>query len=155
MVDSKQIVHVDGEGLKMPDFPDQFVQETMNYMVVEKNRPELGILRFSLGMGSIRQCKAWDTLIDTAFLPDGRSAPKWAYAWKVKLSLDSDGKNHSFWNIGTGNKANITRGERIMQPLRSHIIKSFTFFQKTSVETVDKAGESEYTVNNGDEPEAY
>lgn len=145
MVDSKIIFQVEGEGLKVVNEPDHFVQETMNYMVREKNHPELGIMRFSLGMGSIRQCKAWDTLIDTAYLPDGRPAPKWAYSWFLGLSLDVDKGGHNYWNIGVGNKANVTRGERIQQPLRAMVIKNFKFFQEISIEVIDKAGESEYT----------
>jgi hypothetical protein len=148
LVDSKIIYQVEGEGLKVVNEPDHFVQETMNYMVRDKNHPELGIMRFSLGMGSIRQCKAWDTLIDTAYLPDGRPAPKWAYSWILGLSLDTDKGGHNYWNIGVGNKANVTRGERIGQPLRSVVIKNFKFFQETSVEVIDRAGESEYTVGS-------
>ncbi len=153
LVEAKKIVNVEGEGLRIPDEPDHFVQETMNYMVREKNHPELGIMRFSVGMGSIRQCKAWDTLIDTAYLPDGRAAPKWAYTWIVGLSLDVDKNKHSYWNIGVGSKANVVRGERVMQPLRSVVIKNFKFFQETSIEVIDRAGESEYTgdSSNGDD----
>ena len=145
LVDSKTIYQVEGDGLRVLGFDDHFVQETMNYMVREKNHPELGIMRFSLGMGSIRQCKAWDTLIDTAYLPDGRPAPKWAYSWILGLSLDVDKGGHNYWNIGVGNKANVTRGERIMQPMRSVVIKNFKFFQEVSVDTIDKAVEQEYT----------
>lgn len=144
LVDAKKIVQVEGEGLKIPEMPTHYVAENMNYMVMVQDRLELGILRFSVGMGSIRQCKVWNTLLDTAFLPDGRAAPKWAYAWKLTLSLDTDKKNHSYWNFGTGNKANIERQDLVRQPLRSRVIKNFIFFQKTSVETVDKAGESAY-----------
>ncbi len=153
LVDSKIIYQVEGEGLKVVNEPDHFVQETINYMIREKNHPELGILRFSLGMGSIRQCKAWNTLIETSYLPDGRPAPKWAYSWILGLSLDTDKSNHNYWNIGVGSKANVSRGERIQNPLRAIVIKNFTFFQKTSVEVIDRAGESEYdTSSSTDEP---
>lgn len=152
LVEQKKVVNVEGEGLRVPEFPEHFIQETMNYMVRDKNHPELGILRFSLGMGSIRQCKAWDTLIDTAYLPDGRQAPKWAYSWILGLSLDTDKGNHNYWNIGVGNKANVTRGERIQHPLRSIVIKNFKFFQETSTDIIDKAGESEYTSTSSDQP---
>lgn len=154
MVDSGIIFQVEGEGLKVKDKPDHFVQETGNFMVREKNHPELGIMRLSLGMGSIRQIKAWNTLVDTAFLPDGRPAPKWAFSWKLSLSLDQDKAKHSYWNIGTGNKANVVRGERVQQPLRSVVIKNFTFFQKVSVNVLDESGKSEYDSSDVSEGEA-
>jgi len=154
LLDAGEIVLVEGEGLKVPEFDDHFVQEYANWMVMVEDHPEVGILRYQVGMGSIRQVKVWNTQIDTAVLPGGRPAPKWAYIWELELALDSDGNNHSYWNFGVGNKANVKRLDIVLQPLRSRVIKNFTFFQKTSVETVDNAGQKTYTDDSyeSDEP---
>lgn len=154
MVKAKAIVSVEGKGLRFPGNEKNYVVEYANYMVCIANRLDLGPLRFQLGMGSIRQVKIWDTLIDTAFLPNEKPAPKWAYAWRVGLALDFNNKtNSSYWNIGQSSQANITRGERVKPgtALAEMVLKGFKFFQENSEEAIDKAGEEEYIHSEGHE----
>jgi hypothetical protein len=140
----KRLVYVEGDGTRTVD-TNNMVNEFCNYMVLLPDHLELGVLRFSLGMGSVKQAVKWNTMIDTAFIAPGVKAKKWNFIWELSLSLDTNTKNNStYWNIGNGSKANATRMNLVPAELAGFVIETFKFFQQTNEETIDNAGASAY-----------
>jgi len=140
----KKLVYVEGDGTRTVE-SNNMIQEFVNYMVILPDHLELGVLRFSLGMGSVKQCIKWNSMIDTAFVAPGVKAKKWNFIWELGLSLDTNPKNQStYWNIGSGSKVNATRSELVPSDMAGYVIESFKFFQQTNEETIDTAGASSY-----------
>jgi hypothetical protein len=63
------------------------VQELFIYAVLLAQQPEAGILYFSPTVGSMKACKAWNSLLRSQRLPSGKLAPIFAFSWSLDLDL--------------------------------------------------------------------
>jgi hypothetical protein len=63
------------------------VQELFIYAVVLKDHLDAGVLYFSPTVGSMRTCKAWNSLLRSQRLPSGKPAPIFAFSWMLHLDL--------------------------------------------------------------------
>jgi hypothetical protein len=75
-------------------FPKMFNPETNNqiqelfiYAVLLEDYPEQGILYFSPTVSSMKTCKTWNSQLRSQRLPNGRSAPIFAFSWELTLDL--------------------------------------------------------------------
>lgn len=66
---------------------DNEVQELYVYAVMLPEHPEAGVLYFNPTVGSMRACKAWNTMLKTALLPNGAHAPIFGFCWNLQLEL--------------------------------------------------------------------
>jgi hypothetical protein len=63
------------------------VEELFIYAITLKDFPDAGILYFSPTVGSMKACKAWNSMLRSQHLPSGKSAPIFAFSWLMTLAL--------------------------------------------------------------------
>jgi hypothetical protein len=63
------------------------IEELFLYAVTLKEHPEAGVLYFSPTVGSMKACKAWNSLLRSQHLPSGKLAPIFAFSWELLLDL--------------------------------------------------------------------
>lgn len=69
------------------------IQELYVYAVVLPDYPEEGVLYFNPTVGSMRACKAWNTQVKAQRLPNGMTAPIFAFAWNLQAELVQNPQN--------------------------------------------------------------
>lgn len=84
------------------------VDELFIYACIRADAPEEGIIYFSPTVGSMKTCKQWNSRLRSQRLPNGRTAPLFAFSWKLGLDMVQNPKT----NNAKDRIAKFTRIER-------------------------------------------
>lgn len=116
------------------------IKETWNYMVLLPNDPEAGVVRLAIGAGGRKYCDAWNSMIRTARLPNGRPAQPYTVVWRIKLALETSPKTKkSFYTIGSNGIANVKRIGLVGPDLIRDAKQGYEFFQMQNVKVNPKS----------------
>lgn len=126
---------------------DDIVKETWNYMVALPDHPEAGVLRLGLGAGAVKHVKTWNTMIQNTYLAPGKKAPKFAFVWKLKLSLEKKADG-SYFTIGSGGNTTVEKVGPVPSGFLPQAIAGYEFFQGIGAEAVVAAEKAEADEDN-------
>ena len=120
-------------------FGNDIVKDTNNYMVALPDYPDAGVLRLGLGAGAVKHVKTWNTMLSNTFLAPGKKAPKFAFVWKLTLSLETK-PDGSYFTIGSGAKTTVEKVGPVPSSFLAQAKAGYDWFQGLKPSVVDSAG---------------
>jgi hypothetical protein len=117
---------------------DNLVKVYSNYMVMLPDYPEDGAVRIKIGAGGTAHTKKWNTMLSNTFVSPGKKAPKFAFVWKLTLSLEMK-PDGNYFTIGTGAKTTVEKVGPTPSSFLPQVIAGYTWFQGLDAKVVDAA----------------
>jgi hypothetical protein len=120
---------------------NDLVKNTANYMVALPDYPEDGVIRLGLSVaGAGKHINNWNTQLSNTFIAPGKKAPKFAFIWKLTLSLETKADG-SYYTIGSGAKTTVEKIGPTPSSFMPQAISGYEFFQGLDAKIVADAGE--------------